>query len=660
MAQKIIEKLLRAKNPKRRGKIVLEQRDRNIAYFKKRNAEVANFIETRGSGRFEINMTADFLDIYDRKNQRFVYPRGKLFDYVTKLGAWHHNQWMDKLDVLHMRFPDIEHGKRVRQFVDGMHTKLPHILERMRTGKVSLPRLKNGHRYSGSVAFIGLGSGLHIVQYLNRTEVRDLILIEPDLDFFALSCFFLDYAAIQKLGRLILHLGADIPEQQLSLLFNESSVTAGPWLRILPGYPSKGFDAYIQRFHLRWRAMTEIFVPFDREMRNAGYGLRNLQAKLPVNHRSPALSADNRIIVVGSGPSLSKDLEWLAKNQDRLIIMSAHSAVKVLKKHGIRPDFQCSLDTEYSDTVWERLELDPAIPYISYFKADPAILAHFQSVLLLNEVNKANPVLFDHPISFTHPTSGNLATAAAVFARPRRLFFAGLDLGFSDTRQQHYQGFSIHDTDEVPQAITATLAKANFSDSQGKIHTQSYHDSARMSIENAIKFLNALSAETEVSNLSDGVQIAGARACRSDTLDLPPYPEKSRDIEAFHAAFTGESEGIWKPYTNPGQTILDIMRESFIDTMTFKSFNWHDFCIELDKVWNIAVQRCVAQEPGDLRVEIFGKLIHNFLMEWYRTLIFSRTPREAETTYNTGLEELAEAIGDLHWPEELDISDNIP
>lgn len=652
----IIEKMLRLP-AKKRLKLLQEMHDKNIKFFRGRHAELGEFLKVQGTGRFRIDVTEDFLEIVDIHTGSYCHPKTGLLRYVQELGSWHHDRWVDKVELSHIVLSGIEHGDVIKAFIDKLHQSLPVLDERMVSGVTSLPKLKDGRRYSGAVAFVGIATGLHIAHYLSQTQVRDIILIEPDLDGFCLSTFFLDYEALDKHNRLVLHVGPDLPEEQLSTLINESHITAPVWLRILPGYPpSDELTKLIQRLHLRWRSLIEILVPFDREVRNLTYGLRNLKAKLPVNYLPPKLSDNSRIVVIGSGPSLNDNLEWLKNNQDKLIIFATHSSVKVLKQHGIRPDFQCSLDTEIGEAILDKLELDPEIPFISYYKASSLILERFKKVLLVNERNKANPVLFNPELmlNHTHPTSGNLAVSTAIFAKPKRLYLLGMDLGFRDLSKEHAQGYWAGEAESnTPDQAQTSLAVANFESSQGSVYTKSYYDSARMTVEGALK--SVLDEGTEVFNLSDGVRIQGAKPLHSEDIAvLADYPEKVDDLKLFEAAFTTNSDELWKPYQVSGEELLNTIRETLLNTVSLKQFDWLNLAKALDYSWYIILHRCVAREAGDLRVEAYVKILSDLLTEWYRTLIFTKTPAETEIIYRSGLKSLEEVLELLKLPKELD------
>lgn len=653
---KIVENLKRADH-KRKQSLLLAMQKKNVTYFKETNPELAKFIEHHGTGSFEIRVTDTSVDVLDRAGEKLYHPPGELFQYMAELGSWHHTGWVDKQLIQHVWRGGV-HGQIIVDFLNKMYADNPGLKKHMDQGVVSLPKLKDGRRYSGAVVFLGIFTGLHIMHYLNRTDVREVFLIEPDLDRFSLSCFFVDYALMQeKLGRLMLHVGEEAPQQPIDVLTIRSPITSSVWIRLLPAYEDGKFQEIINRVSLRWRGLTEIFVPYDREVRNLQYAVRNIQNNLPLLHRPPALSDNSIIAVVASGPSLNKDMGWLQENQGRLIVMSSISSVRVLKENGIHVDFQCTLDTEMDDKLFEQLQLDPEIPLVAYYKIDPQLAKRFNKVYLLPETYKANAVQFLNDFSLTHPTTGNLITAFAAWCKPKTLLFAGLDLGFRSARQSHVKG-GWHDEnegvghDEETAGRDHILVAANFPESEGQILSLSYYNNARFIIEDA---LIALKEECQVLNLADGAKISGAEPMHSTDLGLSDYPGKVEDLKAILGAFSTDYAEIWKPYDTLGRQLIEEITEDLINAVSLeKGFSWPEWSRAIDMAWHTAVTKCTSKHK-EWRVEVYAKLIYDLLGEWYRSMIVTENAEEAEKVYQTGLVELREIVANLPWPEELDV-----
>lgn len=657
MMFKLIDELKRA-SPKKRIDLLTRMHARNVEFFGIANPQIAEFIRARGTGRFEIRVTNAGLEILDRRGQQQYHPEGQLFSYMSDLGAWHHSGWVDKVLPLHINRGDNEHGRRIIGFIEGVYRQFEGLGHQIKgSGEIRLPRMRDGRSYSGAVVFLGVFTGLHVMNYLNRTAVRDLFLIEPDLDRFALSCYFLDYEKVTNLtGRLLLHVGPEPPQNPIEILVGRAPVTSAAWVRLLPAYADGKFDDILARVSLRWRALIEIFVPFDREIRNLQYGWRNLKARRPMLHARPELSKGSIVAVVASGPSLASDMQWLRENQSRMIIFSSISSVRVLRENGIRVDYQCTLDTEIETPLFESLGMDPDVPLVAYFKVDPAIAERFRTVLLLHESGKANPVRFRKSIGFTHPTTGNLMMAVAAWLRPSRIVLAGLDLGFREASRSHVSG-GWHDENEGSGHVEETggrdhiKVRANFPESEGQILTLAYYNNARAQIEGAIA---SLGTQCEVINVADGAHIAGALPRRSDEMTLPPYPDKESDLKAIGNAFSTEPKEIWDLYEVAGKQLVEETRQALMKNLTLASaFSWPEWALSLDRAWELTLGEMLERHK-DLRIEVFSKFIYDLLSEWYKLALLAQTHEQVAQVYEKGLEQIRITLDGLGWPEELD------
>ena len=650
----VIEELKKSK-PKKRPDILHKIHDRNVAFFKKRNLPLGEALVNLGTGGFVLQFNDVFLDIIEQRTNQYAHAPGRLLDYIETVANWHHSGWIDKLEVLHRYTGEHEHGQLLKEFHTALHQKLPKVNERMKTGVIQLPKLQDGRRFSGSTVFLGALTGLHIVHYLNTTEVRDIFIIEPDIHKFALSCWFVDYAAIEKrFGRLVLHVGEEMPESPLDFLMGTSPIVAGIWLRMLPIYPSPYFDEVIARTNLRWRSIHEILVPFDRELRNLGYGAANLRAEYPVLSKTPELSKNCRIAVVGSGPSLENDIPWLKANRNKLILFAVHSSIRVLRQHGIAPDFQVTLDTELLVDL-PKLQLDPEIPFIVYYKIDPKAIEGFKTVLMIAELGKANPVRFKQPLTNTHPTSGNTALSVALAMQASETYLLGLDLGFREAEKSHAAG-TWHDDDEGAGHGDAkwresVKAKANFEESEGQIQTHAYYNYSRFAMENAIA---AMAGGRKVCNLSDGVSIKGAEPRRSGDIELVANRSRKKDLQAIHDAFVKGQQDVWEPYTQSGTELLQEMRASLQEVFDIKQPDWLSFSKALDTAWGKTFGHHLSRHPGDLRIEAYSRLVQDLLADWMRIMVFTRTPAEFKTGFAVGCEQLQKVLERLTWEEALD------
>jgi uncharacterized Rossmann fold enzyme len=652
---KIIDELKRAE-PKRRHTILTRMREKNLRHLQKHSPQLAELLTASGTGRYEIRIDRDFLEIIDKTTGQPCHPPKDLLAYMRHLGFKYHDQWIEKNAITLMPRGTSEHGLILNAFREHLLDAQPELKERLAAGNIRLPPLPDGRGFSGPTVFLGIFTGLQIMFYLERNEARDVFLIEPDFEKFAVSCFFLDYELIhQYYGRLLLHVGGDLPQNPVDLLIHTYPITAASWTRLLPAYPDAKCDELIGRIGLTWSSLNEIFVPFDREVRNLSYAMRNLKRRALLMGPPPELSTESVIAVVVSGPSLIDDLPWLHANQGKLIIFSATSTVRVLQHHQIRIDFQFALDTEFDEETLLSLKLDPDIPLVAYYKINPELAARFKQVLLVVEKSKSNPVNMQYSLTGTHPTTGNQAVALANWCQPSRLLLVGFDLGFREAAKSHVLGSAYDDNDgaahlaETSGRLTLPVA-TNFPESEGQIVAHSYYNSARLSLESTLAAFKNKGGS--ILNLSDGAQIAGAVPCRSADYLLPDYAHREKDTRRIAAAFSAEHADAWKPYATSGTQQLKAMGEAVEEALQLERFVWTRWAECVDKAWAIAWQKTVT-EDGDGRMEAYRILLQDLLADWYRLALLSASTAEAESLYRLGKEALHAALSRLVWPEDI-------
>lgn len=208
----------------------------------------------------------------------------------------------------------------------------------------------------------GFGQGLGIIDLLEMYPDRWLFVYEPNVSVF--------YDAIQNydLRELFQHTGfkgLSIGETQLRMLFSTISnymqfdlafVAVRHYLEndmeklyIL----KEEFIKYNQTFEVNQHTMDHFRTQW---MQNSMYQLVDILTSPSIESLQDTLK-DCTAVVVGSGPSLQKDIEWLQKFKSHALIIAAGSSIQALVKHGIKPHLTVVMDGgEINTTIFE----DPA------------------------------------------------------------------------------------------------------------------------------------------------------------------------------------------------------------------------------------------------------------------------------------------------------------
>ncbi|PNU21163.1 hypothetical protein C2E25_03770 [Geothermobacter hydrogeniphilus] len=640
---------LRKRTPRQRASLLSNTFQANLTFFKQRDPALASLLESGGQNPYQVSINDHFLDLIDTSSNLLCHPQSGLDSFAEQLGDWHHPGWIDFLDPRLRHYPqDENHGRQLMAFSESLLAAFPQFEERLSEDRFQLPEIENGRRFSPAVVFAGIFHGLHIDHYLSRTSVADVTLIEPDRFKFLVSCHFLDYARLeQRCGGLRLHVGDPVPDAFLQAILTRSWITSTVWLRVLPGYRLPEIDRIVERLRLAWLALTDAWVPADRELRALDHAKKNLAAGVPILTSEPRPEPETRIAVVGAGPSLCNDLAWLKKQQQQIIIIAAHTAVRVLLKNGIRPDFQVSLDPEWDDATLRRLDLDRRIPLLAGNHKDPAILRQFDQPLLVAVDGLPQPVIFNYQLPFGLQTTGNLALAFACACHPRTLLLLGMDFGFRDSNRIHVKGG--HFDEQTDQGVEITGNRqlpvaANFPSRQPLL-TRPYFNDARLLAE---KTLRQLEPGTRILNLSDGARIAGADAVHSNEFELDPWPDKEAALAALKAAFEPPRRGEhWHPFADGANQTADLLTTGLHRLFDQQTISWSHLASTLNRAQHDLFQLCRTGTTPDLRPLPYLRIIKDLLTTWFRFLIAARTPEETANLYRKGRELLLGAA--MEW-----------
>lgn len=144
-------------------------------------------------------------------------------------------------------------------------------------------------------------------------------------------------------------------------------------------------------------------------------------------------------IVVAAGPSLDKNVEQLKKAKGRCLIIAVDSALRVLLRHGIRPDLCMSIDGKKMARHFSEPDAKK-VPLVSQLLANFEIVsAHEGPVFFVSDLNHhIQHFLIEKDIFLpVLATGGSVANDAFSLANAlgiRTIILVGQDLAYTDSR----------------------------------------------------------------------------------------------------------------------------------------------------------------------------------------------------------------------------------
>lgn len=618
---------------------------------------------------YHFNITESFLDIVYTPSGKSVYGQTTVDQWGIDHAGRAHEDWIEMANLTSVDDPLLTglHHASIQQLNSTLQSYLPHAEQTLNAGQMLLPVEDDGRFFSPPVVFFGIFHGLHIDYFLQKSSLSRILLLEPDIERFEVSCYFLDYEEIDKrFSGLPLNLGEELDGGLLNWFHSGDKVTSRLWLRILPTYNHDSLKETVEKIGLQQRMYSEIVTSLDQDLDGIVNGYKNLREEFYHLHAKPGHPVDCQIAVVASGPSLDNDIEWLKKHQNNLVIFAVHSAVKSLQKNGIYPDFQFSLDMHLTGETVTALRLNTEIPFIAISKSTQATVNAMDRVYLVADRDAANPVKFTRPLVNTQPSTTNLAFSFACYCKPESIFLLGVDLGFRDARKTHVsdshhglkgesvnlQGSEEHCSSNLPPVVKGGVGvvTGNFAE-RGTVYTSPFYNQVRLSLEQAIS--NDFK-QGRVQNFSDGARIAGAHPCHSNMVEWGKQKDKKEAVQEICRLFHPVQQGVtYSEYTWGGEELTMEFVATLDKCLHISSTDRLSAAKAIDGAIAQAIYHCM-EKSNCLRMVVYLRMVVDLLTTWYRFLLTCPDNQSFTQSYKLGRESIMKSLGKLKWPESMD------
>lgn len=410
-------------------------------------------------------------------------------------------------------------------------------LTRVRSELCSKPPLALPKKDVGYSFVFGLGLGYHIRDVIKRTHSQHVLVYEPSEAFFLASLEAMDweavFAAVEAEGSELYICVGDTP-QEFALAAELMVEKYGPTLL-------DGSYAYVH--DTRWavteaRALLNTALPsyfhtkgfFDDELLMMKNSYRNFSKRdFFFIDRSVPKQQTVPVFIVGSGPSLDRDLAAIKRYKDQALVYSCGSSLGVLLKNGIRPDLH--VENENTPQLVSNLRDFEAEYGLQGITLTASSTVNTEALELFDETwlyfrDYLSPSFLLNPgitpVLGAAPLVSNAAFSVAVTLGFREIYLFGCDCGRREAAGHHAEGAVYYEDgydNFLPGEGLDLLDRefdrrvpANFG---GEALTTWYLDMSRT----AMAMLQRV-AKTQLVNCSDGARIEGARPMASSALRL--------------------------------------------------------------------------------------------------------------------------------------------
>lgn len=461
----------------------------------------------------------------------------------------------------------------------------------------------------------GVGYGWDIEQIVDNYEIRHLIIIEPDARNLNLSLFFLDYISLYNRflargGKYVTFLtydakaketeeegsdtaetAEDVPPPANATTESEPSEPAAEnkkdsfiaqrnralasdlrqAIRVFwPPYMARGAALHFNDYRSEdvkeiWNALGQEFFLlymgwgfFDDEVLSLLHATQNLDAKHPLCTKlAKDLPEDSVAFVIGSGPSLDELLPIIEKHKDRAIIISCGTALTVLARKGIKPDFH--VEIERTDLTYEFMadpkhrEFIKDIPLLLIPAIPPGVFELSNRTLMLLKFVDAGTQLTDidnsYPRFSTGPTVTNCGTDFCLRMGIRNIYLMGVDMGYPNEGPHHSTLSHYYDTEHSSENLAEAVKQTDAACAQRLPVPGNFGDEVQ-STEIFIQARDLISysvlqfcRKSTVYNLNRGAAIRGTEPLLPEDFTMEgSTSSKAATLEAIFECFTTDYE----------------------------------------------------------------------------------------------------------------------
>lgn len=422
---------------------------------------------------------------------------------------------------------------------------------------------------AGTSYIFGLGLGFHVEDFVKETLCRSLVIIEPEPVFLVLSLYFVDWKNLfKKLDNRVAFIVESTPEYAFNAIRRYVSAM------------NVGVQQLIYHTqHYKTPILDAIYENFKKDIPNLfdGLGFYDDEKVMTRNHLLNSYEDDWKLlinlknhhsgsaVVVGAGPSLDENIDWLRKNKESVFVFSGGSALPTLLANGITPDFHVEIENvamnfDLLSPLVEKYDLSKTI-LICSSTMDTRAARLFQRRLWFMREGVFASTFFNpeiDTISWQNPTVVNTAMSAALASGFRDVLLLGADFGTRNREVHHSTGsfYDIHEELKRAEFKFPDITNANFG---GVAYTNEHYL-------NGVRYLQILMREyrdSRVFNASNGVLIKGITPIKADRYKIKPILSDKNDLK--NGVYDLMPVHSWKNFHEGN--MIDYLEKHFIEYM---------------------------------------------------------------------------------------------
>lgn len=384
------------------------------------------------------------------------------------------------------------------------------------------------------IIIYGAGLFYHVEYIANKYPDKIIVVVEPNVTLFreAMKMRKLDILRNPKITLFLSDEVISITNYLIPFLknFGYKSFTILPLLSYL-SFDGDGYNAFLKELTrtLQFSIInlhTELFFLKEWTVNQ----VLNYKHMVANNHPLLNVAFTQKIgvpaVIVGAGPSLTKNIDVLKANLNKVLVIAGGSSIGILKKHGIIPHISVVLDAaENEDKIIADIDEKSILAYYPFVSHSGLIKNQSkQTYFLGNDSNFFAAMGVEEydklPKIQIGPSCMNVATDIAVNLGCSEVILIGQDMAYTE-KKLYAEGAALFDT-----ISSDTRKRYNVKDIYGNM-TET--NSGFLAIKSFFEVYNKILSGTQLVNCTEGgLGIEGVNNEKlSNKLDTLPVLESN-------------------------------------------------------------------------------------------------------------------------------------
>ena len=290
--------------------------------------------------------------------------------------------------------------------------------------------------------FLGVGLGLHLPKIIKKFDLQIVLIVEDNLELFRLSLFTIDYK--ETLTGTTSYFSIADTQMEFRARFNgfySGAFFKNQYLKF--HLFSSAHEAKIQEIQAILIGRPEATYAHNRILEKSRKVLDRIKDEckfLDLRKQSDDFFSDKPWLVLGAGPSLYKNADWIKKNHDKFIIIAAFTALPTLKRIGVTPDIAVQVD----ENVYTTHEMIEKLGDLAFLDNTLLFFSASVSPELFSTFKKENIYLHEDRTKYklskstlTVSSVGDTIHALALIYNTSEIYLLGIDLALGEDGKSH-------------------------------------------------------------------------------------------------------------------------------------------------------------------------------------------------------------------------------